>query len=83
MKTAGWRPVWKTQAAADNSKEQSQVKSIVARRVLVGEAEPLISMMVQDWFDELGYECVGPAQTVSEALELLTRTRQMQPFWMG
>jgi CheY-like chemotaxis protein len=31
----------------------------------------MISMLVQDWLQELGYETVGPAQSVAAALSLL------------
>jgi DNA-binding response OmpR family regulator len=40
-------------------------------RVLVVDDEPLISMMVKDWLTELGYDPVGPAESVAGALHLL------------
>lgn len=40
-------------------------------RILVLDDEPMIAMLVQDWLQELGYETVGPAQTVSAAIDLL------------
>lgn len=40
-------------------------------RILVVEDEPLISMMVLDWLDELGHEAVGPASTIEQALSLI------------
>ena len=42
------------------------------RRVLVLEDEPLIAILVQDWLDELGYEPVGPARSVPEALSIIS-----------
>jgi DNA-binding response OmpR family regulator len=41
------------------------------RRVLVLEDEPLIAMMMRDWLTELGYETLGPAETVQAALALI------------
>jgi len=40
-------------------------------RVFVLEDEMLIAMLVQDWLIELGYEPVGPAGKVHEALDLV------------
>jgi DNA-binding response OmpR family regulator len=45
------------------------------RRVLVLEDEPLISMMMRDWLAELGYETLGPAETVQAALALIESTQ--------
>ena len=39
-------------------------------RILVVDDEPLISMMVEDWLDELGCEVVGPACSVDDGLAL-------------
>jgi DNA-binding response OmpR family regulator len=39
-------------------------------RILVVDDEPLISMMVEDWLDELGCEVVGPARSVADGLAL-------------
>jgi DNA-binding response OmpR family regulator len=39
-------------------------------RILVVDDEPLISMLVENWLDELGCEVVGPARTVEDALAL-------------
>jgi len=39
-------------------------------RILVVDDEPLISMMVEDWLTELGYEVVGPACSVQDGLNL-------------
>jgi CheY-like chemotaxis protein len=38
------------------------------RRVLVLDDEPLIAMLIKDWLEELGYEALGPAHSVSQAL---------------
>lgn len=42
-----------------------------APRVLVVEDEPLIAMLVQEWLEELNCEVVGPAASVTGALELI------------
>ena len=39
-------------------------------RIMVVDDEPLISMLVENWLDELGCEVVGPARTVEDALAL-------------
>jgi DNA-binding response OmpR family regulator len=41
-----------------------------ARRILVVEDEALIAMLVEDMLGDLGYEAVGPALDLSEALSL-------------
>lgn len=43
-------------------------------RIMIVEDEPLISMMLADWLEELGHETLGPAETVSEALQLIEET---------
>ena len=40
-------------------------------RILVVDDEPLIAMMVEEWLSELACETVGPAHSVSRALELI------------
>lgn len=40
-------------------------------RILVVDDEPLISMMVEDWLNELGCEVLGPARSVHQGLELV------------
>lgn len=40
-------------------------------RILVIEDEPLIAMMLQDWLGEMGYEAVGPAGSVEEAIAMI------------
>jgi DNA-binding response OmpR family regulator len=39
-------------------------------RILVLDDEPLISMLVEGWLNELGCEVVGPATSVQEGLSL-------------
>jgi DNA-binding response OmpR family regulator len=39
-------------------------------RILVVDDEPLISMLIEDWLDELGCEVVGPARSVEHGLDL-------------
>jgi CheY-like chemotaxis protein len=39
--------------------------------VLVVEDEPLIAMLVQEWLEELNCNVVGPAASVTGALELI------------
>lgn len=43
--------------------------------VLIADDEPLISMMVKDWLAELGYDTIGPADSVANALRLLAGPR--------
>jgi DNA-binding response OmpR family regulator len=42
-------------------------------RILVVDDEPLISMLVEDWLNELGCEVVGPARCVADGLDLAER----------
>jgi DNA-binding response OmpR family regulator len=39
-------------------------------RILVVDDEPLISMMMENWLNELGCEVVGPARSVQHGLDL-------------
>jgi DNA-binding response OmpR family regulator len=39
-------------------------------RILVVDDEPLISMLVENWLDELGCEVVGPGRSVEDGLAL-------------
>jgi CheY-like chemotaxis protein len=38
--------------------------------ILVLDDEPLISMLIEGWLNELGCEVVGPAQSLEDALDL-------------
>jgi CheY-like chemotaxis protein len=40
-------------------------------RILVVDDEPLISMLVENWLNELGCEVVGPAGSVQDGLALV------------
>lgn len=40
-------------------------------RILVVEDDPLISMLMEDWLQELGCEVAGPAITEQDALDYL------------
>lgn len=40
-------------------------------RILIVEDEPLIAMMLEEWVIDLGHTAVGPAASVSSALELI------------
>ena len=40
-------------------------------RILIVDDEPLISMMVEGWLNELGCEVVGPAGSVQDGLKLI------------
>lgn len=40
-------------------------------RILIVEDEPLISMLMEDWLQELGYEVAGPAISEQAALDYL------------
>jgi CheY-like chemotaxis protein len=46
---------------------------IARRKILIVEDEMLIAMAVEQMVQDLGYEVVGPALTVDEALSLLER----------
>lgn len=43
------------------------------KRVLVVDDEMLVAMMLEDMLDDLGYEVVGPAATLKQAMELAER----------
>ena len=43
-------------------------------RILVLEDEPLIALLLQGWLSELGYERVGPVNSVVRALDLIANT---------
>jgi CheY-like chemotaxis protein len=43
------------------------------RRILIVEDEMLIAMLVEQMADDLGYDVVGPALTVDEALSLIDK----------
>ena len=43
-------------------------------RVLLLDDEPLITMLLEDILEQLGYEIVGPAHTVAVALGLIETT---------
>ncbi len=40
-------------------------------RILVVDDEPLISMLVENWLNELGCEVLGPARSVRQGLALM------------
>ena len=40
-------------------------------RVLIVEDEPMISLLLEDWLNELGHEVVGPARDSRSALALI------------
>jgi DNA-binding response OmpR family regulator len=39
-------------------------------RILVVDDEPLISMLIEGWLNELGCEVVGPVRSVEDGLDL-------------
>src|SRR5262245_19084283 len=41
-------------------------------RILVLDDEPLIALMIADWLEEQGLEVLGPAYSVTQALEILS-----------
>jgi DNA-binding response OmpR family regulator len=49
--------------------------SSVIRKVLVVEDEALVAMLVEDALLDAGFEVLGPAATVEEAMSLLDRER--------
>jgi CheY-like chemotaxis protein len=46
-----------------------------SQRVLILDDEPLIAMLLHDWLEELGYEAIGPANTVAQALAFVENDR--------
>jgi CheY-like chemotaxis protein len=46
-----------------------------ARRILLVEDEPMIAFALEDMVLELGYEVVGPAHRLSEALALVASAK--------
>jgi CheY-like chemotaxis protein len=44
-------------------------------RILVLDDEPMISLMLQEWLEELRHEVVGPAMSVPVALDLIKSAR--------
>jgi|SoiMethySBSTD1v2_1073268.scaffolds.fasta_scaffold773218_2 CheY-like chemotaxis protein len=44
-------------------------------RVLILDDEPLIAMLLHNWLEELGYEPIGPANTVAQAVALIENDR--------
>jgi CheY-like chemotaxis protein len=44
---------------------------LAPRRVLIVDDEPLIAMMLQDRIEQPGYEPLGPAASVAQALALI------------
>jgi DNA-binding response OmpR family regulator len=42
-------------------------------RILVLDDEPLISMLMEDWLNELGCEVVGPARSLEHGLDLASK----------
>ena len=45
------------------------------RRILVVDDEPLVAMMVEDWLAELGFQPVGPANSVASALRFASEEK--------
>ena len=46
-------------------------------RILVVDDETLITMLVEEWLSELGFETIGPAHGVASAVALIERTAQI------
>jgi DNA-binding response OmpR family regulator len=40
-------------------------------RILIVDDEPMISLLLEDWLEELGHQAVGPARNVKSALALI------------
>jgi DNA-binding response OmpR family regulator len=51
--------------------EGKRFREVGVPRILVVDDEPLISMMVEGWLNELGCEVVGPANSVEHGLDLI------------
>ena len=45
------------------------------RRVLVVDDEPLIAALIVEWLEQLGYEPLGPARTVEQAIAMIDNDR--------
>lgn len=43
---------------------------LAGKRILVAEDEPMIAMLIEDILFDLGYEIVGPASNLAQALRL-------------
>ena len=70
---AGWdrpRPRGSVKVAGQPKPRQMR-NPVETPRVLIVEDEPLIAMLVQEWLEELGYDVIGPAASVSGALDLI------------
>lgn len=46
-------------------------------RILVVDDETLITMLVEEWLSELGFETIGPAHCVASSLALIERTTEI------
>jgi CheY-like chemotaxis protein len=44
-------------------------------RVLILDDEPLIAMLLHNWLEELGYEPIGPVNTVAQAVAVVENDR--------
>jgi DNA-binding response OmpR family regulator len=44
-------------------------------RFLIADDEAMISFLLQEWLEEMGYEAVGPARNVATALALIDAQR--------
>ena len=40
-------------------------------RILIADDEPMISLLLVDWLEELGHQAAGPARDVASALALI------------
>ena len=45
--------------------------ALLGAKVLIVEDEPLIAMLMEDWLESVGARVLGPAGSVSEALQLI------------
>jgi CheY-like chemotaxis protein len=49
------------------------LNGLAGRKVLIVEDEPVISMLLEDWLDQLGVGIAGVAETLDEAREAAQR----------
>ena len=67
---------WRSQRHADRLGSKPQAAQAVYEvfgtvpRILVVDDEPLISMLMEGWLNELGCEVVGPVRSLKDGLDL-------------
>jgi CheY-like chemotaxis protein len=62
---------WKIDRSRTQVASKRKVHPSAMPKILVVDDEPLIALMIADWLEEQGFEILGPAHSVPQALELL------------